>query len=95
MSKTLTTDERELLEIRLDSMRNSPFPSERFVVAEVYRLRESLAVSMADEAIMEEMAIDNAKLREYAQHISPCATVEGWTVCTCGLDDALKENDDE
>ena len=38
---------------------------------------------------------ENAKLREYAQHISPCATVEGCTVCTCGLDDVLKENDDE
>lgn len=44
-----------------------------------------------DQAEIRELIAENANLRGYAQHISPCATVEGWTVCTCGLDDVLKE----
>ncbi len=37
-------------------------------------------------AEIRELRAENARLREYAQHIEPCATVEGWTECTCGLE---------
>lgn len=57
-----------------------------FAVTEIGELRESLAVSMADEEIMEKMAIDNARLRKALEPIEFCAEARGdhWCPSCCG-----------
>lgn len=93
MSDPLTNEELEHLETlgHLDL---------RLTLAKTAAAEISWRRAEAEEAIEHAMIAawyigkleaENARLREYAQHISPCATVEGWTVCTCGLDAVLKE----
>ena len=103
MSEPLTDEELNIL-ARLARDLDPEDLGHRAVKELRERRVENFKITLDAADAMSELRAENTKLREYVRHKGDCETwypvdveaPDGKTgPCTCGLDDALKEPDDE